>query len=72
MEHVGGNLRSRFADFRATDGEKASRDRDAEFVDDLPAGNSGRDAAWARLERRMERPRVHASQPWSMAISVAP
>ncbi len=32
MQHVGGNLRSRFRDFLTSDGEKPDRDRDAEFV----------------------------------------
>ena len=31
MQHVAGNLRSRFLDFLTTDGEKADRNRDAEF-----------------------------------------
>jgi Protein of unknown function (DUF1572) len=31
-KHIGGNLRSRWTDFLTTDGEKADRDRDAEFV----------------------------------------
>ena len=31
VKHVGGNLRSRFRDFLATDGEKFDRDRDGEF-----------------------------------------
>lgn len=31
-KHVGGNLRSRWRDFLTTDGEKADRDRDSEFV----------------------------------------
>jgi hypothetical protein len=31
MKHIGGNLRSRFRDFLTTDGEKADRNRDAEF-----------------------------------------
>lgn len=30
--HVSGNLRSRFSDFRTSDGEKPWRDRDEEFV----------------------------------------
>ncbi len=33
MKHVGGNLLSRWTDFLTTDGEKLSRNRDAEFVD---------------------------------------
>lgn len=31
MQHVAGNLRSRFSDFLTSDGEKPDRDRDAEF-----------------------------------------
>jgi hypothetical protein len=31
--HIAGNLRSRFTDFRTSDGEKPWRDRDAEFDD---------------------------------------
>lgn len=30
--HIAGNLESRFTDFRTSDGEKPSRDRDSEFV----------------------------------------
>jgi hypothetical protein len=57
MKHVGGNLRSRFGDFLTTDGEKPSRDREGEFIDDFPPGEAGRAAAlaawsdgWATLE----------------------
>jgi len=32
VAHIGGNLKSRFADFLTTDGEKSWRDRDSEFV----------------------------------------
>ncbi|HVR99720.1 MAG TPA: DUF1572 family protein [Thermoanaerobaculia bacterium] len=32
IQHVGGNLRSRWTDFLTTDGEKPDRDRDSEFV----------------------------------------
>jgi len=42
MKHVGGNLRSRFSDFLSEDGEKASRDREGEFVDDFAPGDAGR------------------------------
>ena len=31
MQHIGGNLRSRWQDFRTTDGEKPDRFRDREF-----------------------------------------
>ena len=33
MLHLSGNMLSRWTDFRTTDGEKADRDRDAEFED---------------------------------------
>lgn len=48
LKHVGGNLRSRFSDFLRSDGEKPTRDRESEFVDDFPPGDAGRDAAIAR------------------------
>ena len=32
MKHVGGNLRSRWTDFLTTDGEKAGRNRDSDFL----------------------------------------
>ena len=37
MKHVGGNLLSRFTDLLTTDGEKPTRDRDAEFRNDVVA-----------------------------------
>jgi len=52
-KHVGGNLRSRWTDFLATDGEKPDRDRDSEFVvgDDAPraAIMETWDEGWAAL-----------------------
>lgn len=33
MQHVGGNLKSRWSNFLTSDGEKPDRNRDAEFVD---------------------------------------
>ena len=50
MKHVGGNLASRFTNFLTEDGEKASRDREGEFVDDFAPGDAGRKqavAAWS-------------------------
>jgi uncharacterized protein DUF1572 len=38
VKHISGNLRSRFADFLTTDGEKPDRDRDGEF--DMPTAAS--------------------------------
>jgi Protein of unknown function (DUF1572) len=35
MKHLAGNMRSRWTDFLASDGEKPSRNRDSEFVDPL-------------------------------------
>lgn len=40
-KHIGGNLRSRWTDFLTSDGEKADRNRDAEFV----AENDTRESA---------------------------
>jgi uncharacterized damage-inducible protein DinB len=36
MKHASGNLISRFSDFLTSDGEKPNRDRDSEFIDDIP------------------------------------
>src|SRR5260221_14262064 len=36
VKHMAGNMRSRWADFPASDGEKPDRDRDSEFVDPPP------------------------------------
>ncbi len=47
MRHVAGNQISRWTDFLTTDGEKADRDRDAEFED----GELSRDTLLARWER---------------------
>ncbi len=33
MQHIAGNLRSRWTEFLTSDGEKADRDRDGEFTD---------------------------------------
>jgi uncharacterized damage-inducible protein DinB len=33
VKHMAGNMRSRWTDFLTTDGEKANRDREAEFVE---------------------------------------
>ena len=47
MQHLAGNMRSRWTDFLTTDGDKPWRDRDAEFVD----GHAPRAdllAAWER------------------------
>jgi hypothetical protein len=46
VQHVGGNLRSRFTDFLASDGEKPWRDREREFE---PRG-AGRDELMALWE----------------------
>jgi len=36
VKHMTGNMRSRWTDFLTSDGEKANRDRDSEFVDPPP------------------------------------
>lgn len=58
MKHVGGNLRSRWTDFLKSDGEKAQRNRDAEFAasqTDTPQSlgqnwNSGWDCLFETLQ----------------------
>ena len=47
VKHLAGNMLSRFTDFLTTDGEKAWRDRDSEFIDDF----ASRDAILARWEQ---------------------
>ena len=86
MKHVGGNLRSRFTDFLASDGEKPWRDREQEFVDDFPPGEQGRVAAfdawctgWQSLERTLaaltdadlRRTVLIRGQPHSVALALA-
>lgn len=58
MQHVAGNLRSRFRDFLTTDGEKPDRNRDAEFE---PRPGAGRvdltddwNEAWEILLHELE------------------
>jgi uncharacterized damage-inducible protein DinB len=55
INHLAGNLRSRFTDFLTSDGEKPDRDRDAEF--DSPDGMSRHD-----LLRRWE-------SGWAIALA---
>lgn len=57
VKHMAGNLRSRWTDFLTSDGEKPTRDRDAEFVDPpgtrdalLGIWNEGWDALFQALE----------------------
>ena len=57
VKHMTGNMRSRWVDFLATDGEKPNRDRDGEFVDP-PATRTALLAewedGWSRLFGAME------------------
>jgi hypothetical protein len=46
MQHVAGNLRSRFRDFLTTDGEKPDRNRDAEFEMPIPVSREEAMARW--------------------------
>lgn len=48
INHLAGNLASRFTDFRTTDGEKPSRDRDAEFADAPSLSKSELENRWQR------------------------
>lgn len=45
VQHMSGNMRSRFTDFLTTDGEKPDRDRDGEFKDP-PITREALLAAW--------------------------
>ena len=54
VQHMVGNLRSRFTDFLTTDGEKPTRHRDQEFEEprsaaDIPTLRQEWDAAWRIL-----------------------
>ena len=54
VQHMAGNLRSRFTDFLTTDGEKPTRQRDQEFEEPrdaagVPALRQEWDAAWQVL-----------------------
>lgn len=54
VQHLVGNLRSRFSDFLTSDGEKATRRRDQEFEEPrtpaaIPALRQEWEAAWGRL-----------------------
>jgi hypothetical protein len=46
MQHLHGNMISRWTDFLTTDGEKSSRDRDAEFILDASLTRAQRMARW--------------------------
>lgn len=46
VQHLAGNLRSRWTDFLTSDGEKPDRDRDAEFEAHDNAGRAALLAAW--------------------------
>lgn len=57
IKHMAGNMRSRWTDFLTTDGEKAHRDRDSEFVN--PAATRAAlladwEDGWACLLRALE------------------
>ena len=46
VKHLAGNLRSRFADFLTTDGEKPDRDRDGEFQMPVPVSREVMLGSW--------------------------
>ena len=48
MKHLAGNMRSRFADFLTTDGEKPDRNRDREFVMHADAKREEVLASWEK------------------------
>ena len=60
VQHMVGNLRSRFTDFETTDGEKPTRQRDQEFEEPvstaaLPALRHNWEAAWQVLFDLLDR-----------------
>ena len=48
MQHLSGNLRSRFSAFLSSDGEKPDRNRDAEFENHPGVDRAGLLANWTR------------------------
>ena len=57
VKHLTGNMRSRWTDFLTTDGEKADRDRDSEFIDPPPTREAllaAWENAWERLFTALE------------------
>jgi hypothetical protein len=52
MRHMAGNMRSRWTDFRTSDGEKPDRHRDREF-DDAPVDRAALVAEWEDGWRRV-------------------
>ena len=57
VKHVAGNLRSRWTNFLATDGEKADRNRDGEFMDPAATRESlmaDWEDGWSRLFAALE------------------
>ena len=52
VKHLTGNMQSRFTDFLTSDGEKASRDRDAEF-ENPPGSRAELMALWEEGWRRV-------------------
>jgi hypothetical protein len=55
VQHMGGNLKSRWTDFLTTDGEKPDRDRDREFEAGQLEGAHGRAELLARWEEGWDR-----------------
>ena len=57
MNHLAGNMRSRWTDFLTSDGEKPWRNRDAEFIDDLGSReelDAFWEEGWSRLFEAIE------------------
>lgn len=54
VNHMAGNMRSRFTDFLTTDGEKPSRDRDGEFTRVDPRDDAERRTTRRRLMQTWE------------------
>ncbi|MGD0891571.1 MAG: DUF1572 domain-containing protein [Terracidiphilus sp.] len=57
VKHMAGNMRSRWSDFLASDGEKPNRNRDTEFIDPPETREALLDlweAGWAQLFQALE------------------
>ncbi|MCC3160599.1 DUF1572 domain-containing protein [Hymenobacter sp. 15J16-1T3B] len=74
VQHLTGNLRSRFTDFWTADGEKADRHRDQEFeapatADAVPALQQQWQAAWPLLWRVLDHLEQHPAD-WLRPVTI--
>ena len=65
LQHMGGNLRSRFTDFLTSDGEKPDRDRDSEFEVKSETARAGLVARWRPAGAPSSAPSAASPKPIS-------